>query len=222
MGMRLKYSNPMYMDDVAAISLICGSFWRTLLPWQEEALSVRPTSQRLHRPLRLVAEIFSADPGPLHQLDPAGQDAVRLGLAGDHPGPLAGRFRQTRHPRRDRPKVLKANARKLLGFEAVAACLPLPLAAEAASTVSPHPVFFGIDIVVRSLGCSLMRFSLVAAPCLIENAHVAGIGEQPPRRRPETSPTMPSFSKLAMAFITVGWVTFNFLLAGTILIIGWR
>ena len=60
-----------------------------------------PQAERLYRPLRLVAEIFPADPGALHQLDPAGQDAVRLGLAGDHAGPLAGRFRQARHPRRD-------------------------------------------------------------------------------------------------------------------------
>ena len=102
MGMRLKYSNPMYMDDVAAdfpdikIILAHPSF-----PWQEEALSVATAqAERLYRSLRLVAEIFSADPGAVHQLDSAGQDAVRLGLAGDHSRPMAGGFCQTRHPRR--------------------------------------------------------------------------------------------------------------------------
>jgi len=46
MGMRLKYSNPMYLDDVAAdfpdlkIILAHPSF-----PWQEEALSVATTSR---------------------------------------------------------------------------------------------------------------------------------------------------------------------------------
>src|SRR6266478_6206234 len=58
-----------------------------------------PQAERLYRPLRLVAEIFSANSGALHQLDPAGQDAVRLGLAGDHAGPLDGGFRQARDPR---------------------------------------------------------------------------------------------------------------------------
>src|SRR5437588_3723462 len=65
------------------------------------AVGREPQAQSLPRPLRLVAEIFPADPGALHQLDPAGQDAVRLGLAGDHAGPLARRFRQARDPRGD-------------------------------------------------------------------------------------------------------------------------
>ncbi len=91
MGMRLKYSNPMYMDDVAADFLPLAG---------RGAVGRDPQAERLYRPLRLVAEIFPADPRALHQLDPAGQDAVRLGLAGDYPGPLAGGFCQARHPRR--------------------------------------------------------------------------------------------------------------------------
>ncbi len=96
MGMRLKYSNPMYMDDVAAdfpdlrIILAHPSF-----PWQEEALVGRdPQAECLYRSVRLVAEIFPTDPRALHQLDPAGQDAVRFGLAGDYAGPVACGFRQ--------------------------------------------------------------------------------------------------------------------------------
>ena len=103
MGMRLKYSNPMYMDDVAAdfpdLKIILA---HPVLPLAGRgAVGRDPQAERLYRPLRLVAEIFPADPGALHQLDPAGQDAVRLGLAGDHAGPLAGGFCQARHPRRD-------------------------------------------------------------------------------------------------------------------------
>ena len=103
MGMRLKYSNPMYMDDVAAdfpdLKIILA---HPVLPLAGRgAVGRDPQAERLYRPLRLVAEIFPADPGALHQLDPAGQDAVRLGLAGDHAGPLAVGFRQARDPRRD-------------------------------------------------------------------------------------------------------------------------
>ena len=103
MGMRLKYSNPMYLDDVAAdfpdltIILAHPSF-----PWQEEALSVATHKPNVYIDLSgwspkyfppiLVRYINSHS---------AGQDAVRLGLAGDHARPLAGGFRQARHPRGD-------------------------------------------------------------------------------------------------------------------------
>ena len=103
MGMRLKYSNPMYMDDVAAdfpdlkIILAHPSF-----PWQEEALSVATHKPNVYIDLSgWSPKVFPADPGALHQLDPSGQDAVRLGLAGDHAGPLAVGLRQDRDPRRD-------------------------------------------------------------------------------------------------------------------------
>ena len=61
-AMRLKYSNPMFIDDVAVdfpdmpIILAHPSF-----PWQEEALVGRhPQAERLYRPVRLVAEILPA------------------------------------------------------------------------------------------------------------------------------------------------------------------
>ena len=102
MGMRLKYSNPMYMDDVAAdFPELKDDSGASLLPLAGRgAVGRDPQAECLYRPLRLVAEIFSADPGALHQLHPAGQDAVRFGLAGDHAGPLAGGLRQARDPRR--------------------------------------------------------------------------------------------------------------------------
>jgi hypothetical protein len=92
MGMRLKYSNP------------------------RGAVGRDPQAQRLYRPLRLVAEIFSADPGALHQLDPAGQDAVRLGLAGDHARPLAVGFFETRDPRRDPAESIEGQCAEAAGY----------------------------------------------------------------------------------------------------------
>jgi hypothetical protein len=111
MGMRLKYSNPMYMDDVAVdfpdhprpslLSLAGGG-----------AIGRDPQAERLYRPVRLVAKILPADPGALHQLDLAGQDAVRLRLAGDYAGPLVIGFRQARHPRRDQAEGAKSQCAK--------------------------------------------------------------------------------------------------------------
>ena len=61
-GIRLKYSNPMLIDDVAVdfpdmpIILAHPSF-----PWQDEALSVAPAQAAgLHRPVGLVAEVLPA------------------------------------------------------------------------------------------------------------------------------------------------------------------
>jgi hypothetical protein len=55
-----------------------------------------PQAQRLYRPFRLVAEILSADPHPLRQFASEEEDAVRLGLADDRAGEMAGRLRQGR------------------------------------------------------------------------------------------------------------------------------
>ena len=90
-GIRLKYSNPMYLDDVAVdfpddadhhgppfVSLAGGG-----------AVGRAAQAQRLHRPVRLVAEIFSADPGALREHAPEAQGAVRFRLAGHPAGPLA-------------------------------------------------------------------------------------------------------------------------------------
>jgi len=59
-GIRLKYGNPMLIDDVAVdfpdmpIIMAHPSF-----PWQDEGhLGSASTTAGLHRPLRLVAEVF--------------------------------------------------------------------------------------------------------------------------------------------------------------------
>ena len=117
MGMRLKYSNPMYMDDVAAdfpdlkIILAHPSF-----PWQEEALSVATHKPNVYIDLSgWSPKVFPADPGALHQLHPAGQDAVRLRLAGDHAGPLDGGFCQARDPGRDQAESVEGQRAEAFG-----------------------------------------------------------------------------------------------------------
>ena len=53
-------------------------------------------AERLHRPVRLVAEVLPGDPRALHEHAAQGQDAVRLRLPADHARPLAGGLREAR------------------------------------------------------------------------------------------------------------------------------
>jgi predicted TIM-barrel fold metal-dependent hydrolase len=88
-GLRLKYSNPMYLDDVAADFpnmkiVIAHPSW----PWQDEPAQ----AQRLHRSFRLVTQIFFASARAVRQHSAEAQDAVRHGFSVDHTGPLDGGF----------------------------------------------------------------------------------------------------------------------------------
>ena len=90
-GIRLKYSNPMYMDDVAVdfpdmpIILAHPSF-----PWQEEALSVAQHKPNVYIDLSgWSPKYFPPNSRPLRQLASEAQSVVRVGLAGDQAGPLA-------------------------------------------------------------------------------------------------------------------------------------
>ena len=89
-GLKLKYSNPMHVDDVAAdfpdmTVIIAHPSW----PWQDEALvGVPAQAECLHRSVRLVAEVFFARAGALRQLAAQAQDAVRFGFPADHAGSL--------------------------------------------------------------------------------------------------------------------------------------
>ena len=61
-GIRLRYSDPMQLDDVAAdfpdLTIILA---HPSVPWQDEALSVATHKPNvLHRPVRLVAEVLPA------------------------------------------------------------------------------------------------------------------------------------------------------------------
>ena len=117
-GIRLKYGHPMPIDDVAVdfpdlpIIMAHPSF-----PWQDEAISIclhKPT--RLHRSVRVVAEVLLADAGAVREHAAQAQGAVRVGLPVDHAGSLAGGLREDRHqgrspavdPQRERRAVVWA------------------------------------------------------------------------------------------------------------------
>ena len=95
-GIRLKYSNPMHVDDVAVdfpdlkIILAHPSF-----PWQEEAISVA-----LHKP-NVHIDLSGWSPKYFPEIlvryantPPARQGALRLRLPLHHPRPLARRLRR--------------------------------------------------------------------------------------------------------------------------------
>ena len=103
MGMRLKYSNPMYMDDVAAdfpdlkIILAHPSF-----PWQEEALSVATHKPNVYIDLSGWSPKYFP-PILVRYINSILQDKMLFGS--DWPVITPDRwlvgFRQARDPRRD-------------------------------------------------------------------------------------------------------------------------
>ncbi|MCK1741183.1 amidohydrolase [Bradyrhizobium sp. 139] len=118
MGMRLKFSNPMYMDDVAAdfpdlkIILAHPSF-----PWQEEALSVATHKPNVYIDLSGWSPKYFP-PILVRYINSILQDKMLFGS--DWPVITPDRWLSdfAKIDIRDeiRPKVLKANARKLLGI----------------------------------------------------------------------------------------------------------
>src|SRR6266851_3779138 len=118
MGMRLKYSNPMYMDDVAAdfpdlkIILAHPSF-----PWQEEALSVATHKPNVYIDLSGWSPKYFP-PILVRYINSILQDKMLFGS--DWPVITPDRwmadFAKLEIRDEIRPKVLKANARKLLGI----------------------------------------------------------------------------------------------------------
>src|SRR5207244_5072819 len=69
-----------------------------------DALRRNAQGERLHRPLRLVAEVLLALPDPVLQHAAAGQGTVWLRLSGDQPGALAQGLRGGPLPRRSAPE----------------------------------------------------------------------------------------------------------------------
>src|SRR6185312_662997 len=118
MGMRLKYSNPMYMDDVAAdfpdlkIILAHPSF-----PWQEEALSVATHKPNVYIDLSGWSPKYFP-PILVRYINSILQDKMLFGS--DWPVITPDRwladFAKLDIREEIRPKVLKTNARKLLGI----------------------------------------------------------------------------------------------------------
>ncbi len=104
-GIKLRYSDPMLIDDVAAdlpeltdhpgppVGALAG----------RRHLDGHPQGQRVHRLVRLVAALLPAPARPGRGQPAAAQGAVRLGLPGHHAGPVAGRLRGAGHQARGPP-----------------------------------------------------------------------------------------------------------------------
>jgi uncharacterized protein len=112
-GVRLKYSNPIFVDDVAAdfpeldIILAHPSF-----PWQDEALAIAVHKPNVYIDLSgVVAKVLSGEPDPLHEQPAQDQDAVWIRLPADHSRSLAGRFRQAADQGRGPPARAEAERR---------------------------------------------------------------------------------------------------------------
>ena len=98
-GIRLKYSNPMHVDDVAVdfptlkIVLAHPSF-----PWQDEAISIAMHKPQVYIDLSgLVAEVLPAAARPPRQHAAPRPGAVRHRLPVHHARPLARGLRQAGH-----------------------------------------------------------------------------------------------------------------------------
>ena len=101
-GLRLKYSNPMCLDDVAAdipelqIVLAHPSF-----PWQDEAISICLHKANVWIDLSgWSPKYFPPQLDPVREHAAAREGAVRLRLPADHARPLARRLRAGAVPRR--------------------------------------------------------------------------------------------------------------------------
>jgi len=118
MGMRLKYSNPLYLDDVTAdfpdmpIVLAHPSF-----PWQEEALAVATHKHNVYIDLSGWSPKYFP-PILVQYANSLLKDRVLFGS--DWPAILPDRWLSdfAKLPIKDevRPKILKENARRLLGM----------------------------------------------------------------------------------------------------------
>ena len=117
-GIKLRYSAPMLIDDVAAdfpapddrdgpsVGAVAG----------RGHLDRHPQGERLHRPFRLVTDLLSPAVGSGREQLPSAQGAVRLGLPRPDPGPMAGRLRRIGHQAPVKPLILKDNAARILGL----------------------------------------------------------------------------------------------------------
>ena len=112
-GVRLKYGNPMDIDDVAVdfpdmpIIMAHPSF-----PVAGRGdFGVPAQAAGLHRSIRMVAEVFLAHPDSVREYAAEEEDAVRVRLSADHAGPLDGGFRGHRDPRRSAAAHLEGKRR---------------------------------------------------------------------------------------------------------------
>ena len=119
-GMRLKYSNPIHLDDVAVdfpdmTIIIAHPSW----PWQDEALSVC-----LHKPNVYIdlsgwsPKYFPAAARAVRQHAAQDEDAVRLRLSADRARPLDQGFPRAGFKPEVHDLILKENAIRALKIAA--------------------------------------------------------------------------------------------------------
>ena len=94
-GLRLKYSNPMCLDDVAADFPDAPDRARPpVVPVAGRGdLDLPAQGERVDRPVRLVAEVLPAAARAVREHPAPDEGAVRLRLPADHARPLARRLR---------------------------------------------------------------------------------------------------------------------------------
>jgi len=111
-GLRLKYSNPIHVDDVAAdfpdmkVSIAHPSW-----PWQDEALSVS-----VYRSVRLAAQVLPPAARAIRKFAAQTQDVVRLRLSFDRARSVDRGVSQGGFEPEVRDLILKDNAVAVLGL----------------------------------------------------------------------------------------------------------
>lgn len=118
-GVRLKYSNPMYVDDVAAdfpgMPIVLA---HPSVPWQDEALSIATHKRHVHIDLSGWSPKYFP-PQLVHYANSLLQDKVLFGS--DYPVITPDRwladFEKLELKPEVRPKILKDNAVRLLGLD---------------------------------------------------------------------------------------------------------
>ena len=144
-GIKLRLSDPMLVDDVAAdfpgLTVILA---HPSVPWAASSISIATHKANVFIDLSgLVAQVLPARAGPGRELAAAGQGAVRHGLPAADPGAVAAGLRHPRHQAGGQGRrSSRTNAVRVLGLEAVTA-------ARAGCPTTPRncPVIFrfGID-----------------------------------------------------------------------------
>ena len=116
-GVKLRYSDPMLLDDVAAdfpeLTIVMA---HPAVPWVDAQISIAPAQgERVRRPVRLVAEVLPAAAGPRGQ--PPLSTKVLFGT--DYPYIEVDRWRRDFETLDMKPEVLplifKENALRVLG-----------------------------------------------------------------------------------------------------------
>ena len=100
-GVRLKYGNPMDIDDVAVdfpdMPIIMAHPFVSVAGRSDLGLPAQAAG--LYRSFGMVAEVFLADPDSIRQYAAEEENAVRLGLSADHAGSMDDRLRRDRYSR---------------------------------------------------------------------------------------------------------------------------